>query len=214
MILAIDTATRVTSIALHSEDEVIAEITWRTTDNHTVELAPAVQQMMAVAQVAPRDLRAVAVAGGPGSYTGLRIGMSLAKGIVLAVSPPPALIAVPTLDIVAYSQPHLAGTLWVTARAGRGRINAARYVWDTCWRSADELLLTTWQALTERFAGPVQVAGEVDAVSRDFLSARGDATIVATPAVALRRAACLAEIAAERLRAGEAADSSALAPVY
>src|SRR5688572_4220360 len=98
LVLAIDTATAVLSLALHNGHEVISEITWRAPGHHTQEVPPRVQEILQQAGFEPRDLTAIALALGPGSYTGLRIGMSLAKGIAMACDPPIALIGVPTLD--------------------------------------------------------------------------------------------------------------------
>ncbi|HRE29770.1 MAG TPA: tRNA (adenosine(37)-N6)-threonylcarbamoyltransferase complex dimerization subunit type 1 TsaB, partial [Anaerolineales bacterium] len=83
MILAIDTATRVISLALHRGDRLVAEHTWRTENVHTVELAPQVAVLLAQARVNPPELDALAVCLGPGSYTGVRIGLAYAKGLAL-----------------------------------------------------------------------------------------------------------------------------------
>ncbi len=104
MLLAIDTATHATGVCLADRAQVLAEHVWHSGRYHTVELAPEVAVLLQRNQVALTDLEAVAVASGPGSYTGLRIGMALAKGIALALRIP--LIGVPTLDILAAGQPE------------------------------------------------------------------------------------------------------------
>jgi tRNA threonylcarbamoyladenosine biosynthesis protein TsaB len=99
MILAIDTATDWVGLALHDGSSVLAEFGWRSRRTQTIELAPAVAQLWARTGVSAGDLSAIAVAIGPGSYTGLRVGLALAKGMALGQNLP--LIGVPTLDIVA-----------------------------------------------------------------------------------------------------------------
>ena len=84
MILAIDTATRWAGLALHDGTAVIAEHGWRCLNNHTIEMTPAIDDMLKQAGVEPADLSGIAVAIGPGSYTGLRVGLALAKGLALA----------------------------------------------------------------------------------------------------------------------------------
>jgi tRNA threonylcarbamoyladenosine biosynthesis protein TsaB len=113
MILAIDTATRWTGLALHDGLGIVAERGWRGGNTQTVELAPAVEELLQASGVAAADLQGIAVSIGPGSYTGLRVGLAVAKGMSLAYQIP--LIGVPTLDIVAASIGLRTGNLIVIA---------------------------------------------------------------------------------------------------
>lgn len=127
--LAMDTATDVASVALH-DGSVLAESTWTSRRRHTVELAPRVERMLIGQGLTATDLAGIAVAIGPGSYTGLRISLSLAKGIALGLGTP--VVGVPTLDILAANlAPRIGATgggdLHAVLRAGRGRIVAGRY---------------------------------------------------------------------------------------
>ncbi|MCI0476781.1 MAG: tRNA (adenosine(37)-N6)-threonylcarbamoyltransferase complex dimerization subunit type 1 TsaB, partial [Anaerolineales bacterium] len=81
MLLAIDTATRTASIALYDAAGVHAETTWRSRENHTVELMAQVVRLFELAHATKEDVQAIGVALGPGSFTGLRVGMSVAKGL-------------------------------------------------------------------------------------------------------------------------------------
>lgn len=99
MILNIDTSTDVCSVALSDGERVVAHKMIVGTNEHAAKLTPLIQEMFAEQNVAMTSLQAVAVSSGPGSYTGLRIGVSTAKGICFALSIP--LISVPTLDIIA-----------------------------------------------------------------------------------------------------------------
>jgi tRNA threonylcarbamoyladenosine biosynthesis protein TsaB len=215
MILAIDTATRMIGLALHDGSQLCAESTWRTANHHTVELTPALDRMLTRVGVSTADLTALAVTLGPGSYTGLRIGMSLAKGLALAATPPLPIVGVPTLDVVAAAQPHVVDRLCAVAQAGRGRINAGFYDWagEAGWQSGKQPVIMSWETLVEQIDKPTQVAGEVDAAGREALAANG-AAIVANAALSLRRAGFLAELALRQLRAGASADPAVIAPVY
>jgi tRNA threonylcarbamoyladenosine biosynthesis protein TsaB len=215
MLLAIDTATRTISLALLADHELIAESSWRTAENHTVELAPAVDAMLKQAGVAPIDLRAVAVTLGPGSFTGLRIGMSVAKGLALAAAPPLPLIGVPTLDVTAAGQPHIVDRLYAVSQAGRGRINACLYTWnEDSWRSAGEPFLTTREDLGACLDAPAQIGGEIGEAGRAVLASLGERVILSSAAHALRRAGFLAELAHARLAAGQTDNPATLAPAY
>ena len=78
MLLAIDTATRYASLALYNGERVLSEETWRTANYHTVELMPAVVRMLERQGVSAEALSAVGVSLGPGSFTGLRVGLAVA----------------------------------------------------------------------------------------------------------------------------------------
>lgn len=82
-LLALDTSTHWVSFALYDGANLLCEHTWRSNDYHTVELAPMVNQALQRLGLTARQLTCVAVAIGPGSFTGLRVGIALAKGLVL-----------------------------------------------------------------------------------------------------------------------------------
>ncbi len=151
MILAIDTATRWLGLALHDGAAVVAETGWRCLNNHTIELAPAIGATLRRGGVAAADLDGIAVAIGPGSYTGLRVGLAEAKGLSLANGTP--LLGVPTLDIVAASFGPLPDKLAVIAEAGRSRIVAALYKWvnGRGWQAEDRPVVAVW----EEFLAPI-----------------------------------------------------------
>ena len=87
MLLVIDTSTRNAGAALAREGQVVSSRSWRSTVNHTAELMPAVVQLLAAAMLTVNDLEGIAVALGPGGFSALRVGMSVAKGLALATSP-------------------------------------------------------------------------------------------------------------------------------
>lgn len=214
MILAIDTATQYASLALYRADGIFAEETWFSGRNHTVELAPRIQRLLKLANLPVGSLTALAVSLGPGSFTGLRIGLAMAKGLALPHKLP--VVGVPTLDITAY--PFREGDLpvWAIAGAGRGRILAACYgrVEDQ-WQTRSEPHITTFEKLAEEIETPALCVGEIDEQGSQILQ-RGSGHKVQVAAVAdrLRRAGYLAEIAAARLEAGDQDDPDALVPIY
>src|SRR5688572_11606960 len=109
MLLAIDTATHLTSLALFDGRSLVIEESWQAASNHTVELAPAIVKMFERIDTSMDGLTALAVCTGPGTFTGLRIGVSLAKGLAAAREIP--LVGLSTMDILALSQPPLQGGL-------------------------------------------------------------------------------------------------------
>jgi tRNA threonylcarbamoyladenosine biosynthesis protein TsaB len=213
MILALDTATRLIGLALHDGARVVAEHTWQTHDNHTVELAPALQRMLNQARVAPGELTGIGVAIGPGSFTGLRIGLGLAKGLALAHHTP--LFGVPTFAILVQAQPARPERMIALLQAGRGRIAVAAYRHrDGAWQAEGGARVTDWAALAADTTEPTYFCGEVDPAGSEALRKLKRLAIVPSPALALRRAAYLAEIAWMRLRRGGPDDPETLAPLY
>jgi tRNA threonylcarbamoyladenosine biosynthesis protein TsaB len=220
MLLALDTATRTVSLALHDGAAIYAEHTWQTESHHTVELVPAIQSALRQARLSPRDLTHLAVAQGPGSFSGLRVGFSVAQSFALALNWP--LLAIPNLEIVAAAQPPLTERLIVFAQAGRGRVCGAAYVWSAQeWRIASETRIETPLALFEMFSAPhtpTRLAGEADhsvyQAVHTLNATRGRQLQLATPAWSLRRAAFLAERAWARFRDGESGDPLRAVPFY
>jgi tRNA threonylcarbamoyladenosine biosynthesis protein TsaB len=214
MILAIDTATRWTGIALHNGDAVIAEHGWQSINTQTIELAPAVADMLNKADVSAADLKAIAVAIGPGSYTGLRVGLGFAKGMALAHGV--ALIGVSTLDIVAAAFGRGDGILVPIAEAGRKRVCAAPYEWSNRygWRAIAAADIYSWEQLLEQLEEPVTFAGEVSADARKLIRSSDREFRVVGVAAGARRAGYLAEIGWRMIRRNKTDDPAALSPVY
>jgi tRNA threonylcarbamoyladenosine biosynthesis protein TsaB len=213
MLLAVDTSTRFVGVALYNGSQVLTEEVWSSHDYHTVELAPAVQQTLARCNLKMSDLSALGVATGPGSFTGLRIGLALAKGISLARHIP--LIGVPTLDVLASAQPVMDLPLMVALRAGRGRLAVARYrAASGAWEAAGEVELLTTQALSAGISQPTLVCGEFTAEERQLLARKRVNVILASPAQSVRRPSYLAELAWRRWQSGETDDPATLSPFY
>lgn len=99
LLLSLETSTTVCSVALHENSTLLSTAEVHREHSHASKLAPLIDHVVRTADVTLKDLRAVAVASGPGSYTGLRIGTSTAKGLCYALSIP--LVAVGTLNIMA-----------------------------------------------------------------------------------------------------------------
>jgi tRNA threonylcarbamoyladenosine biosynthesis protein TsaB len=216
MLLAIDTSTRQAGIALYDGGRgLLAEYNWHSANRHTEELMPAIAQMHAQAGLAPGALRAVAVALGPGSFTGLRVGLAAAKGLALANGV--TLLGIPTLDAVAY--PHQAQPVPVIAvlQAGRGRVYWAPYAHGPGgWAAQEPARLSTMPEMANAVVRPIMFVGEVSAAERETLIGWAGAARAnfLPPALTLRRAGYLAELGWRRFEIGEADDPAALSPIY
>ncbi|MCW5875369.1 MAG: tRNA (adenosine(37)-N6)-threonylcarbamoyltransferase complex dimerization subunit type 1 TsaB [Anaerolineales bacterium] len=211
-LLAIDSSTQASGLALYDGLQVLAEHSWQGRAYHSVDLAPAIQDMLGAAGLAPAELKVVAVAIGPGSYTGLRIGLAIAKG--LAFVHKLDLLAVPTLDILAAGQPRSELPLAAVLQAGRGRLAVGRYIYKEAWEADGPPELMTAEALTESISRPTLVSGELSEDDRRTLGRKYKNVVLASPAWAQRRPAVLAELAWGRWGAGERTPAQGLAPQY
>jgi tRNA threonylcarbamoyladenosine biosynthesis protein TsaB len=213
MLLALDTSTRTAGLALYDGVHVLSEVTWTSGEHHTVEVAPAVEAILERAGLEMKDLKAVAVATGPGSFTGLRIGLAIAKGLALSLRLP--VIGVPTLDALAVAQPVRDLSLAAVLQAGRGRLAVAWYhVENEAWQSYGKVEVLDIHALTRRIHTPTLVCGELSEEERNILARKYRNVSLASPAQSLRRAAFLAELAWKRWQAGQIDDPVTLAPIY
>lgn len=214
MLLAIDTTTHMAGLALYDRNGLHVEQLWRSNANHTVELMPYIVRACEQQGLAPADLMSVGVALGPGSFTGLRVGLSVAKGLALALSIP--ILGIPTLDATAHAHSHQTLPVCAVLPAGRGRWCVSFYqALDGDWQRCTDFALMNTVDLIAALKEPTLVCGEMDAqLIGELRRATAPAVVVASPASAARRAGYLAELAWRRFEAGESDDLASLAPIY
>ncbi len=127
-ILAIESSSLVASAAIVEDDILVAEYTVDYKVTHSQTLLPMIDEILRMTQTDKKTLDAIAVSGGPGSYTGLRIGSATAKGLGMALDIP--LIHVPTLDAMAYNAYGYAGIVCPIMDARRSQVYAGIYKFE------------------------------------------------------------------------------------
>lgn len=212
MILALDTSTAIASVALY-DSSVSAEISWRSGRGHSVELMAQVDSMMKLRKVQPEQLVAVAVAVGPGSYTGVRVGLSAGKGLCLALGIP--MVGVSTLDVIAEAQRASCLPVRPLLDAGRQRFATAVYrkVGENFQRMGPiegKSLIEILNGITEK----TLLCGDVTGLQIEQLLTSKDLVEVASPASSFRRAGFLAEIGWKRYYCGQFTDPAQVDAVY
>jgi tRNA threonylcarbamoyladenosine biosynthesis protein TsaB len=212
MLLAVDTSTAQIGLALYDGAQVIAESAWRSSQRHTVELAPAISELLRRCGLTMDDVRALGVALGPGSFTSLRVGLALVKGLSLARHLP--LVGIPTLDILAAAQPPSKLPLGVAIQAGRGRLALGWFKSSkNGWQAKGPARVVTVEALADEIQSPSILCGELTSEGRQRLATNPNVHL-ASPALSMRRPAVLAELAWTRWQAGHTDDEASLAPIY
>jgi tRNA threonylcarbamoyladenosine biosynthesis protein TsaB len=213
MLLAVDTSTQFMGICLYDNEQVLGEMVWKTNRHHTVELAPSIDTLLHRCGVEVKELCALGVAIGPGSFTSLRIGLSHLKGMSLALHLP--IIGVPTLDVLAYAQPQSDLPLVACLQAGRKRLAYQLYEWHghKGWQTLMEPKLATAIEFKDLFTTQVLVSGEMSEEDRATLK-NNDLFTLTSPAQSFRRPAFLAEIAWKRYSKKDYDDPATLGPIY
>jgi tRNA threonylcarbamoyladenosine biosynthesis protein TsaB len=214
-ILAIDTSTRVGSIALVEGPLLKAQNILDIRATHNQRLLPGIERILTDAGWSLHDLDGFAVSLGPGSFTGLRIGLSIVKGLAWATGKP--LVGVPTLDGLAANVSFVPYMICPILDARKGEIYAALY------RQGDEGIperLTSYMAIKPEEM--LALISETTVIIGDGLLSHGDylrrelgnLLVLAPPHLSVIHASSLAWLGWHRLRSGEFEDVSSCTPLY
>ena len=215
-ILAIDTATQVSSVAVLKEGRLLAELTMQGKLTHSETLLPHIEQVLKMAAVAKEELTGIAVSNGPGSFTGLRIGLAAAKAMSYVLGIP--LVGVSTLQALAYQlpAPGVRGMCLLDAQKGNAYVESYRWennslqVVDSvqvakitdivaACANMNEQVILLGDAVQKKVAGKLELPANVS---------------VAPPHIVMPRAACVAMLGQAKLMAGETDNVMDLEPVY
>ena len=213
MELAIDTASSTVSLALSRAGELLTCLSWQTTHNHTVELLPALVYLLDRVKAGPSSLKAIFVAKGPGSFNGLRVGISIAKGLALALGIP--LLGISTLEIQAYLFAPTRMSVRPIQRSGRDQIATALYkLRGDRWECLEAPNVTTVKTMCSQVTERTLFCGEVtDNIAAELHQNLGRRAIISQTRIPCG-ASVLAMLGWQKLNRGEQDDSAALQPLY
>lgn len=213
-LLAVDTATSTCSVALADQNGTIAELNYSGKQTHAKHLATMVDRLLEQAAVTLDRVAAFAVDAGPGTFTGLRIGMAAVKGLAAATRKPA--VGVSSLDALANQVTHVSGQICCLLDARRGEVYAARYAVS----DGEVTKLTSEAVVAPQLAvapidGPCFYIGSGAMVYRNIIAdqagknarfAEGDENHI--------RAASIARLALRKLAAGDPGRTVELVPNY
>lgn len=213
MLLAIDTATALTGLALYGPNGPLAESVWESGRNHTAQLLPQIDTLLRYVGATPADLTVLAVSLGPGSWSGLRVGLSLAKGMALAGDLP--LIGIATLEALAYQYLPSLLPVYPLIRLGRERYATAPFAArDRLERLGPDRNLTLSELCAMVNEGAF-FCGDLDSATLAGLQrGLGERAVFPIPAARLRRPSFLAELAWQRHLERHYDDLATLEPIY
>ncbi|WP_373895191.1 tRNA (adenosine(37)-N6)-threonylcarbamoyltransferase complex dimerization subunit type 1 TsaB [Virgibacillus natechei] len=154
-ILAIDTSNHVLGVAIMKDDQIAGEVVTNLAKNHSVRLMPAVDKLMKEVQMAPEQLDKIVVAKGPGSFTGIRIGVATAKSLAWALQIP--IVGVSSLEVLTFQGRFFNGRICPFFDARRGLVYTGLYKWKN---SRLETTVKETNTLIEDFLKKVADEGE------------------------------------------------------
>lgn len=213
-VLGVETSTPAGGAALLDGDQLVAEYTLNVTTTHSERVLATIDRLLQDSGWRPEMLEGLAVAIGPGSFTGLRIGVSTVKGLAFSLGIPVA--AVSTLEALAWTLPFAREPVCPVLDARKGEVYAALFHWE------DERLVRDWEdqaldpeELSRRLSSTVIFAGDgILSYGALFRERLGSRAIFAPPARRLPSPAAVAQLGHARLVSGEVVDPVALAPRY
>lgn len=147
-ILALDSSGLVATVAIVEDDQTIAEYTVNYKKTHSQTLLPMLDEIVKMTEFDLDTIDAIAVAGGPGSFTGLRIGSATAKGLGLALDKP--LIHVPTVDGMAYNLFGCKGIICPMMDARRNQVYTGMYHFENEFEVVEEQMAIDVQELIQK----------------------------------------------------------------
>jgi tRNA threonylcarbamoyladenosine biosynthesis protein TsaB len=212
-LLAVESATLSGGAAILDGDRLLGEITLNIAITHSERLLAAVDRLLADCGLAPADLEGLAVSVGPGSFTGLRVGLATVKGLAMALDLPIA--PVPTLDALAARLPFADAPVCPILDARKNEVYLSLYRWrgDRMCREREYLALPP-ELAAAGLTAPVILLGDGIEACRPWLDGQGDGIRIAPAVQRLPAAATVAELGHAVLAAGDGVGAEALVPLY
>jgi len=214
MHLAIDTSTDTAGLALAQDNEIVAELTWHCEQSHSIQLLPSLDYLLKQSGVDLQSISGIIVARGPGSFNGLRVGISTAKGLAFSLGIP--IIGISSLEADAYQHAETGLPICPVFNAGRGEIATAIYQKKNdrwCQLAAEHI--TTVETLCSGITTQTIFCGDfVPLIAPKVKKLLGGKAIISTPATRLRRAGFLSELGQKKLAEDNHDDTATLQPTY
>jgi tRNA threonylcarbamoyladenosine biosynthesis protein TsaB len=212
-VLGIETATPHGGVALCRGGVVLGEICLHNPRSHSEKLFPAIHTLLEMTGETTAKIAAVAVSRGPGSFTGLRIGVAAAKGLAFALKVP--LFGIPTLELLAANAPAGRSPVCAVVDARRGEVFAALFkVGESgALRLREEMILQP-EALAETIPSGTLVVGFLPAGLREFLEEKCRKVSFSPPHLNYPRASVTALQGGASLKAQHPSETDTLVPFY
>ena len=216
LVFGIDTCCMAATAAIMSEKIMVAQTVINQNKTHSQIMMPQIEQMLRAAEVDPMEIDAFAAAVGPGSFTGVRIGVATVKAMAQAAKKP--CVAVSTLEALAYSSKHFDGIISPVLDARRNQVyNSLFQGGSSLERLCEDRALALDELLDEllKLDKKVLFMGDATLVFEDQIKAAlGDMAFFAPKVTNLNLAGAVAEIGLEKMKMGQVVEYRELVPEY
>ncbi len=213
-ILAIDTGTNCCSVAVTDDKSILAEISVETDETHSKHLLKSAETALDMSELSISQIDGFAATTGPGSFTGLRIGISVIQGLASASGKPAA--GVPSLEALAW-QASFASCLiipLIDARRGEVYCRRCRFKNGTLANEQDDAAMTPEQALFNIAETCLFIGNGALPIHDVIIKTLGDSAVFPFPCHNNIRASTVAGLALEKFKKGEHSKSESLLPRY
>jgi len=216
-VLAVDTSALVATVAVTEDNKLLGEYILNHRKTHSQKLMPMIEEVLESLEIKPQDIDVYAASSGPGSFTGLRIGITTVKALAYALKKP--VVSVPTLDALAYNVPVTDSLICPIMDARNDQVFTGIYEWDGKCQSrlADNMAVHISELIKiikEKNIKTVFVGDAVELHSRLLKNELGDMCMFAPPNLLVQRASSVAFLAYERALSGNLESSFDMVPFY
>ena len=216
-LLAMDASGIAGSVAYIKDGKLVGEYYICDKLTHSQTIMPMLEEMKALLNINLEEIDAVAVTSGPGSFTGLRIGVTAAKALALALEVP--IIGVPTLDTMAHAMVYTDYLIAPIMDARRNQVYTALYKWESgVLNRLTEHMAVDIESyiddLNKRQEKIIFLGDGISAYEEKIKEVLGEKAVFAPSFCQLQRASVLAHVATERYKRGEVEDPSLFVPIY
>jgi tRNA threonylcarbamoyladenosine biosynthesis protein TsaB len=211
--LAIETSSRIGSVALAEDGRTLAEETFPHGLEHAARIVPAIDSLCRKLGWSSTDLQEIYVSAGPGSFTGLRIGITLAKTLAFATGA--KIVTVPSVWVLVENVPEDAKHAIVVLDAKRDQIFTASFTRDhEQWSLVEPAQLLSLTEILAKSSRPVHLIGEGIPYHRKFIDPSDAGMILTDESTWRPRANVVARLGFEMARKGGFTDAMKLTPIY
>jgi tRNA threonylcarbamoyladenosine biosynthesis protein TsaB len=215
-VLSLDSSTEVASCAIIEDGKLLGEITYNNEKQHSIILMPMIDTLLTTLRMELKDLDGFVVAKGPGSFTGLRIGMATIKGLSFGSNKP--CIAISSLDSLAYNLAFADGIICPILDALRDNVYTRLFIYENndLKPLSDYMAISVDELITEisKHNKKVYFVGDGIYKHRDKLSTLLPSAFFAPAHLNLTRASALGELGLKLLASGVTEDIDTLTPIY
>lgn len=214
-VLAIDTSANVATAAVADNDILLGEYILNHKKTHSQKIMVMIEELFKDLELTIHDIDLFAVANGPGSFTGLRIGVATMKALAHSVNKP--IVGVSSLAGMAYNLPYAEHIIVPVMDARQNRVYTASYIWDEGFKEITAPEAATIEECVEgcgEFLDTIFV-GDGAIRHREYIKKKlGDKAIFAPQTAIMQRASSIAALALEKAERGEVSNYADLRPVY